>query len=146
VKLPTAAQVIALHDSLVGRWGGETGFYDHANGPGSVESALYTVATAVDAEQLTIFEAAALLCAYLLTSHPFLDGNKRTATASMLVTLDVNNVALDLKPRAIFNQIVALQQGTERAWEKLGRAASPRELVAQLAPWLARHAKRRRRR
>ncbi|MBI3180243.1 MAG: type II toxin-antitoxin system death-on-curing family toxin [Deltaproteobacteria bacterium] len=112
MKLPTASQLITVHDVLVERWGGEGGFYDHANGAGVVESALYTAATAVEVEGLSVFEAAALLGAYLLTSHPFLDGNKRTAASSILAVLEANKVSLTASPRRLFEKIVSLQRAT----------------------------------
>lgn len=141
MKLPTAAQLIASHDRFLARWGGETGWSDAIHGPGAIDSAVFSTAMAVDAEKLTAFEAAALLGAYLLTSHTFLDGNKRATAAAIVATLEANGITLTAEPRELFERLVHAQRATEFSWDQLGRALSPREIVAELAPWLARNSR-----
>jgi len=45
-----------------------------------------------------IAKCAAILWHDIITNHPFLDGNKRTATESMLMLIELNNYELRCPP------------------------------------------------
>lgn len=53
-------------------------------------------------------EKAAALLHSLIMNHPFCNGNKRTALVSMLVFLDKNNRALNVRDDEIFNFILSI--------------------------------------
>ncbi|MEQ1636874.1 MAG: type II toxin-antitoxin system death-on-curing family toxin [Methylococcales bacterium] len=79
------ALVLKIHQQQIERFGGAA----HLRDEGLLESALGA------AEQTwhyteDIFQVAAQYCVSIAINHPFLDGNKRTATACMLVFLSAN--------------------------------------------------------
>lgn len=79
----TVIEALALHESLIRRYGGKPGVRD----PGALESALYRPQTGYYAD--LVAEAAALLES-LAINHPFIDGNKRVAIAVTDVFLRIN--------------------------------------------------------
>lgn len=83
----TLQEVLDIHDTQLARFGGAAGVRD----PGQLESALFRPQTGYYAD--LIAEAAALWES-LSQNHPFIDGNKRTAFASMHVFLIINGYRL----------------------------------------------------
>ena len=81
-------QVIELHDSIVHQFGGLLGIREK----GLLESALAVPMMAVFGEELhkSVYNKAAAYLFYIARNHPFLDGNKRAATASALAFLRIN--------------------------------------------------------
>lgn len=84
----TLEQVLIIHTDQIERYGGSHGLRDL----GLLESAVYRPQSVFSGEDLypTIFEKAASLTHSLLLNHAFVDGNKRTAVASLLVFLKIN--------------------------------------------------------
>lgn len=75
-------------------------------------------------------ELAVLAAAYgfgIARNHPFIDGNKRTAFASMVVFLGLNRMDLDASPEAATAMMLALAAG------EIGEDV--------LARWIADHAR-----
>jgi len=85
----TVADVLAIHEDLIARYGGAQGIRD----PGLLEAALFRPQTGYYAD--LIAEAAALWES-LSQNHPFVDGNKRVAFAAGLVFLNINGVELEV--------------------------------------------------
>ena len=83
----TLADILAIHDDQVARYGGATGLRD----PGQLESALFRPQTGYYDD---IVAEAAALWESLSQNHPFVDGNKRTAFAAMYTFLAINGVEL----------------------------------------------------
>ena len=83
----TSIEVLALHEDQIARYGGTPGIRDL----GLLEAALYRPQTGYYAD---LIEEAAAIWESLSQNHPFLDGNKRTAFASMYTFLAINNVRL----------------------------------------------------
>lgn len=79
------ALALKIHQQQVERFGGATGLRD----ADLLESALGSAQQTWHYTQ-NVFQAAAQYCKALANNHPFLDGNKRTATACMLVFLAAN--------------------------------------------------------
>lgn len=81
-------QVVELHDNLILKFGGLSGFRDK----GLLESALATPIMAVYGDELhkSIYDKAAAYLFFISRNHPFNDGNKRTASAAALTFLRVN--------------------------------------------------------
>jgi death-on-curing protein len=84
----TVADVMAIHEDLIARYGGAEGVRDF----GLLEAALFRPQTGYYAD--LVAEAAALWES-LSQNHAFIDGNKRAAFAATLVFLDINGIALD---------------------------------------------------
>ena len=83
----TLSDVLSIHDTQLAQFGGATGVRD----PGQLEAALFRPQTGYYSD--LIAEAAALWES-LSQNHPFIDGNKRTAFASMHVFLIINGYRL----------------------------------------------------
>jgi death on curing protein len=83
----TVADVMAIHEDLIARYGGAEGVRDF----GLLEAALFRPQTGYYAD--LVAEAAALWES-LSQNHAFIDGNKRVAFAATLVFLDINDVEL----------------------------------------------------
>src|SRR5262245_9309625 len=79
----TVADVLAMHDDQIERYGGSRGIRDR----GLLEAALYRSQTGYYAD--LIGEAAALWES-LSQNYPFVDGNKRTAFAAAYTFLAIN--------------------------------------------------------
>lgn len=83
----TLADVLAMHEDQIERYGGTPGIRD----PGLLEAALYRPQTGYYAD---VIEEAAALWESLAQNHPFLDGNKRTAFAATYTFLVINGARL----------------------------------------------------
>lgn len=83
----TVADVLAIHSDQLSHYGGGDGVRD----PGQLEAALFRPQSVYYAD--LIAEAAALWES-LSQNHPFVDGNKRTAFASMFTFLMINGMEL----------------------------------------------------
>ncbi|MEJ0064719.1 MAG: type II toxin-antitoxin system death-on-curing family toxin [Caulobacteraceae bacterium] len=84
----TVADVLAIHEDLIARYGGAEGVRDL----GLLEAALFRPQTGYYPD--LVAEAAALWES-LSQNHPFIDGNKRAAFAATLVFLSINGIELD---------------------------------------------------
>ncbi len=101
-------QVIHLHDLLIQRTGGKDGLRDI----GTLESAIYHAYATLDGEDLyhSVEEKAARQMFSLITSHAFVDGNKRIGTFVMLVLLEMNGIKITYTQR----ELIDLALGTAR--------------------------------
>ena len=87
----TAVEVIAVHADQIARYGGLPGFKDL----GLIDSAVHAPRNSFAyAEERDVLMLALVLCRAIVKNHGFLDGNKRTAAASMLLFLGVNGYDL----------------------------------------------------
>jgi death-on-curing protein len=83
----TAIEVLAIHDDQIDRHGGASGLRDR----GLLEAALFRPQTGYYAD---LIEEAAALWESLAQSHPFIDGNKRTAFAFTYTFLAINGARI----------------------------------------------------
>jgi death-on-curing protein len=83
----TMIEVLAIHKDQIARYGGAADVRDH----GLLEAALFRPQTGYYAD---LTEEAAALWESLSQNHPFLDGNKRTAFASMYTFLAINGTRI----------------------------------------------------
>lgn len=89
----TLGEVVALHRAVIESTGGATGLRDL----GALESALAQPRATFDGLDLhpSLAAKAAAPAYSLALNHPFVDGNKRVAHASMEVFLALNGVRLE---------------------------------------------------
>jgi len=82
-------QIIELHLSMIERYGGSEGLRDL----GLIQSAIAMPQASFGGEYLhkDIFEMAAAYLFHIVQNHPFLDGNKRTGAAGVVLAVDVND-------------------------------------------------------
>lgn len=99
----TIADVIAIHADQIERYGGAFGLRD----AGLLEAALFRPQTGYYAD---IIEEAAALWESLAQSHPFVDGNKRTAFASTYTFLAINGVELKASSNKTYAFIAELYE------------------------------------
>ena len=86
------AEVERIHEILIDKFGGTTGIRDR----GSLESAINRPYQTFDQRELypdPIHKAAAIFES-LISNHPFIDGNKRTAYVLMRLILSENGLSL----------------------------------------------------
>ena len=102
----TTADVLAIHEDQIARYGGSHGIRD----AGLLESALYRPQTGYYAD---IIEEAAALWESLSQNHPFIDGNKRTAFAATYTFLAINEVRMTASAAETWRFLAGLyEQGT----------------------------------
>lgn len=88
----TLDDILVIHTDQIERYGGSHGIRDL----GLLESALFRPQSSFGGEDLypSFFEKTAVLVHSLLLNHAFVDGNKRTSMASLLVFLHLNDYNL----------------------------------------------------
>jgi death-on-curing protein len=123
VRFLTAEQVVALHDALIERDGGSFG--------GGARGARFEgVDAAVQAVKNSYYESleelAAAYAVYVVQGHVFLDGNKRTGAAAMLVFLELHGVRIRISAERLAATMIDLQLRAERG-----------SSVADLVDWIA---------
>ncbi len=108
----TLADVLAIHADQIERYGGALGLRD----AGLLEAALFRPQTGYYAD---IVEEAAALWESLAQSHPFVDGNKRTAFAAAYTFLAINDVALRASADETYTLIANLYETNSFRFEAL---------------------------
>ena len=86
--------ILAIHARMIAEFGGAEGVADH----GMLESAV-AMPTAAFAGEFLHGSLPAMAAAYLFhicKSHPFTDGNKRTAVVAAEIFLNINGMQLDV--------------------------------------------------
>jgi len=91
----TVAEVAEIHQIMIDQFGGASGLRDI----GALESALFRPQSGYYAD--LIAEACALLES-LAINHPFIDGNKRVAYASMEIFLLINGMRVNATQQQIY--------------------------------------------
>jgi death on curing protein len=101
--------VLELHSTLILEHGGSDGTRDR----GLLESAVAQPMASFGGEFLhqDLFEMAAALLVSLVGNHPFVDGNKRTGLASMLMFLELNEYSVD-ESHALVDITLAVASGS----------------------------------
>lgn len=84
----TLDQLLRLHALSIHRYGGSTGVRD----VGRLEAVLATQAQEVFGEELypTLGQKAAVMMRNIIADHPFVDGNKRTASLAAITLIELN--------------------------------------------------------
>ncbi|MEK6543608.1 MAG: type II toxin-antitoxin system death-on-curing family toxin [Elusimicrobiota bacterium] len=93
MRFLTASEALFIHSAIIDETGGSHGLRDM----GLLESALARPKQTFDGRDLypTLHLKAAALATSLIKNHPFVDGNKRTAVASMAIFLKANDFILN---------------------------------------------------
>ncbi len=121
----TIQQVLFIHTRIIDQTGGSHGIRDLK----LLQSALGRPRSTFDNEELypTDIEKAAALAESLINNHPFIDGNKRTGIAVMVLFLEINDTVLKASNQDIVD---------------LGLAIAKSELkIGQIVSWLRLHNK-----
>jgi death-on-curing protein len=108
----TIADVIAIHADQIERYGGAFELRD----AGLLEAALFRPQTEYYAD---VIEEAAALWESLAQSHPFIDGNKRTAFAATYTFLAINGVDLKASGAKTYAFIARLYETNDFRFDAL---------------------------
>ncbi len=116
---PTDDEVLAIHKTLIERFGGAHGIRD----VGALEAALGRPRTGYYRD---LVEEAAALWESLSQNHPFVDGNKRVAVTVTAAFLMVNGYRLEFTDSDAFSFLIDLYE-------------TGRMRFAELETWLRQH-------
>jgi death-on-curing protein len=108
----TLADVLAIHAHQIEKFGGSHGVRDR----GLLESALYRPQTGYYADAI---EEAAALWESLSQNHPFIDGHKRTAFASMYSFLFINGLRISASSKETQSFVLELYEPGKFSFENL---------------------------
>jgi death-on-curing protein len=113
VQFLSLDEVLAIHDRLIGKFGGTQGLRDK----GLLESALFRPQTgyydSLDQMAAACFES-------LLINHPFVDGNKRVAFFTTDVFLRLNGWKMQAGPEAAYEFLMKHFDSGSCDYEHLG--------------------------
>jgi death-on-curing protein len=103
------AEVLEIHQDQIERYGGTVGIRDLE----LLKSALGLPAATFDGDFLhaDIYEMAAAYLFHMVRNHPFIDGNKRTATVAALVFLLFNGFDLNAPEKELVKAVLAVASG-----------------------------------
>lgn len=108
----TLAEILAIHDDQIERYGGSHGLRD----PGQLEAALFRMQSGYYED--LIAEATALWES-LSQNHPFIDGNKRTAFACAYTFLAINGIEITAEAKSIDLFLIPLYEENRFNFEML---------------------------
>jgi death on curing protein len=119
----TLEQVILFHGYQIDQYGGSHGIRDLA----LLESAVMRPQSTFAGVDLypTIFGKAAVLTHSLILNHPFIDGNKRAATYSMIIFLELNGCHLKVEDKELVDAAVSI---ATKDWD-----------IDKIAVWMKKH-------
>lgn len=103
------AEVLYIHADQIERYGGDASIRD----AGLLESAVAMPRATFGGEFLhrDLYEMGAAYLYHIVQNHPFVDGNKRTGTASALVFFEMNGVAIDADEDELVALVLDVAQG-----------------------------------
>ena len=109
MKILSKQQVLKLHEMLIAQSGGSLEIRDD----GLLESALNAPFQSFGDTDLypSLLEKAARLGYGLIKNHPFVDGNKRIGTHTMLVFLAINHAELAYSDEELISLILGIAAG-----------------------------------
>lgn len=102
-------EVIQIHDSLVSQYGGLQGIRDI----GLLISAIEMPKAKMFGEHLhkSLFDKASAYLFHIVCNHAFLDGNKRTGAASMLIFLAQNGCKTKYNMKEFEEMVCSVAKG-----------------------------------
>jgi death-on-curing protein len=89
MKYLTVEEIIQIHEKLIEQFGGEQGIVD--------KNRLDFITSKVQSSRGDVYRKASILLHDIISSHPFIDGNKRVAIEAADTFLRENGKSLELK-------------------------------------------------
>lgn len=126
MRYVSAEDALVLHAFVVDETGGSHGVRD----VGMLQFALERARTAFGGNEVfsSVFEKAAATLESIARNHPFVDGNKRTALAVAIRTLELNGYEFEARNPDIVRFMV--------------RVVAKHLEVPEIATWLKRHSRK----
>lgn len=109
ISFLTLAEVIEIHADQITRYGGSDGVRDI----NLLSSAVAMPYASFSGSFLhaDIYEMAAAYAFHICQNHPFVDGNKRTALASALVFLELNDISILDPAGKLYHAMISIASG-----------------------------------
>ncbi|MCF7979633.1 MAG: type II toxin-antitoxin system death-on-curing family toxin [Chromatiaceae bacterium] len=98
--------ILLVHRQQIERFGGASGIRDKALLMSALGATEHTWHYGGD-----LYQTAANYCYSLASNHPFIDGNKRVAAASMLIFLAMNGVRPPLTSEQLYQWTMSIVTG-----------------------------------
>lgn len=98
----TTEEIVKIHDEIIKKTGGHSGMISYGNLDFTVSQ--MKIPKSVERKATTLFYG-------ILTSHPFIDGNKRTAIASIEIFLEKNNKKFIPKDKELWDIVHSVSTG-----------------------------------
>lgn len=119
-------EILIIHELQIEQYGGSSGLRDFS----LLESALYRPQATFGGSDLydTLFDKASALMHSLIMNHPFVDGNKRTGSASTIVFLELNGYSLRVSQKELVKVALSVH--------------SKKMDLEQIAAWLKKNSKK----
>ena len=110
MKILDKRQILNLHKVLIQKFGGVDGIRDE----NLLDSAIYSPFQTFEGNDLypSVIDKAARLGFGLIKNHPFIDGNKRIGTHSMLVLLEANDFFVECEDEELIKTIFQVADNT----------------------------------
>lgn len=126
MTLPTAEDIIRLHEVIIRQIGGSEGLRD----AGALAMCAEKPKAAFGGNEMypTIFLKAAALLESIARNHPFVDGNKRTAFLAALNVIEHNDYKTFFDNKDIEDTVV--------------RVVTEKPPIEEIATWLERNSKK----
>lgn len=105
----TLAEVIEIHSDQIKHYGGRAGIRDITLLSSAV--AMPYASFSGDFLHKDIYEMAAAYAFHICQNHPFIDGNKRTALASVLVFLELNGINISDPEEKLYESMMSIASG-----------------------------------
>lgn len=111
ISFLTLAEVIEIHADQITRYGGSDGVRDI----NLLSSAVAMPYASFSGSFLNadIYEMAAAYAFHICQNHPFVDGNKRTALASALVFLELNDISILYPAGKLYHAMISIASGKQ---------------------------------
>jgi death-on-curing protein len=109
VRFLSLEEVLFIHQDQIANYGGSPEIRDE----GLLESAITQPMTTFGGQELhpSVFDKAAAYLFHICSNHPFVDGNKRTALASALVFLELNNITIEDPEDSLYDIVIRIATG-----------------------------------
>ncbi|MEM1671408.1 MAG: type II toxin-antitoxin system death-on-curing family toxin [Archaeoglobaceae archaeon] len=120
-KIITVEEVIAIHDKLIKKYGGEKGILNY----GVLD---FAVSWVNDHPRKSIFWKCAILLRDIVLGHPFVDGNKRTGFNIVITLLRTKNYRLEVSREEAIRFLIEL--------------AEKGKSIDEIIIWLKKHSKK----
>ena len=105
----TEEEILLIHEDQITNYGGEKGLRSKE----LLDSAINHVLSEFEGQRMynSLIEIASAYIYHLCQNHCFIDGNKRTALASGLIFLDLNEIEVFDPEEKLYDMMIGITEG-----------------------------------